>query len=116
VTSLGYHPYPSVSGLVNGSYTNQYSVTRNGCIYCGWCAGLCNYVCEVGAKSSSHVTTIPAALNTNKFDVHLESYAFRIDTDSNGKATGVSYYDALGKVHFQLALGFSIFSDLVNAF
>ena len=103
VTSLGYHPFPTVSGLVNGPYTNQYGITRNGCIYCGWCGGLCNYVCEVGAKSSSHVTTIPAALNTDNFDLRLESYAFRIDTDNTGKATGVRYYDASGNVHIQPA-------------
>lgn len=103
VTSLGYHPYPSISGLVNGPYTNQYGISRNGCIYCGWCAGACDYVCEVGAKSSSHVTTIPAAMATNHFTMQLESYAFRIDTDSSGNATGVRYYDALGNVHVQPA-------------
>lgn len=103
VTSLGYHPFPQVSGLVNGPYTNQYGVSRNGCIYCGWCAGLCDYACEVGAKSSSHVTTIPAALATNNFTMQLESYAFRIDTDSSGNATGVRYYDPSGNVHVQPA-------------
>ncbi len=101
--SLGYTPYPSVSGLTSGSYTNQYGVTRNGCVYCGWCGGLCNYPCEVGAKTSSHVSTIPAAMATNKFDMRLESYIFRIDTDSSGKATGVRYYDASGNVHVQPA-------------
>lgn len=103
-SSLGYHPFPQVSGLVNGTYTNQYGINRNACIYCGWCAGLCNYPCEVGAKSSSHVTTIPAALNANNlFTMQLQSYAFRIDTDTTGKATGVRYYDSLGQVHVQPA-------------
>ncbi|HLN46437.1 MAG TPA: GMC family oxidoreductase N-terminal domain-containing protein [Candidatus Sulfotelmatobacter sp.] len=101
--SLGYHPNPTVSGLESGTYTNQYGIARNACIYCGWCGGLCNYVCEVGAKSSSHVTTIPAALKTNKFDMRLESYVFRIDTDNSGKATGVRYYDGSGNVHIQPA-------------
>ncbi len=103
VTSLGYHPNPTVSGLESSTYTNQYGVTRNQCIYCGWCGGNCNYVCEVGAKSSSHVTTIPAALKTNKFDMRLDSYVFRIDTDTSGKATGARYYDASGKIHVQPA-------------
>ncbi len=103
VTSLGYTPYPSVSGLISGGYTNQYGITRNGCVYCGWCGGLCNYPCEVGAKSSSHVTTIPAAVNTGLFDMRLDSYVFRIDTDTSGKPTGVRYYDATGKVHVQPA-------------
>ena len=103
VTSLGYTPFPSVSGLVSGTYTNQYGVSRNGCAYCGWCGGLCNYPCEVGAKTSSHVSTIPAALATNKFDMRLNAYVTRINTDSTGKATGVTYYDSSGIVHNQPA-------------
>ena len=101
--ALGYTPFPSVSGLISGGYTNQYGISRNSCVYCGWCGGLCNYPCEVGAKSSSHVTTIPAAMNTGKFTMVLESYIFRIDTDSSGKATGVRYYDPKGIVHIQPA-------------
>ncbi len=103
VQSLGYTPLHTVSGLISGVYTNQYGIARNGCIYCGWCGGLCNYPCEVGAKTSSHVSTIPAAINSGKFDMRLNSYVFRIDTDSSGKATGVRYYDSSGKVHVQPA-------------
>ncbi len=103
-TSLGYHPFPHVSGLTSGNgYVNQYNVARNGCIYCGWCAGACNYVCEVGAKASSHVSTIPYCITQSNFDMRLGSYVYRINTDSSGKATGVSYYDAQGKVHVQPA-------------
>ena len=103
VQSLGYTPFDTVSGLISGGYTNQYGISRNGCVYCGWCASKCNYPCEVGAKSSSHVTTIPAAVNSGKFDMRLESYVYRIDTDTSGKATGVRYYDSLGQVHVQPA-------------
>ena len=35
--------------------------------------------------------------------MRLNSYVFRIDTDSTGKATGVEYYDAAGQVHIQPA-------------
>jgi gluconate 2-dehydrogenase alpha chain len=102
--SLGYHPFPHVSGLTSGTgYVNQYNVARNGCIYCGWCAGACNYVCEVGAKSSSHVSTVPYCLTQPNFDIRLESYVYRIDTDSTGKATGVRYYDPQGNAHIQPA-------------
>jgi gluconate 2-dehydrogenase alpha chain len=101
--SLGYHPFAHVSALISSTYTNQYGVSRNACIYCGWCGGACNYPCEVGAKTSSHVTTIPYCLTQPNFDMRLQSYAFRIDTDSTGKATGVRYYDAQGKVHVQPA-------------
>lgn len=101
--SLGYHPFAHPSGLISKAYTNQYGIGRNPCIYCGWCAGACNYPCEVGAKTSSHVTTIPYALSTGKFDMRLHSYAFRIDTDTTGKATGVRYYDPQGNVNVQPA-------------
>ena len=107
VESLGYTPFPSVSALISGAYTNQYGVSRNSCVYCGWCGGLCNYPCEVGAKTSSHVSTIPYALTTaagkGNFDMRLNSYVFRINTDSSGKATGVEYYDSAGQVHAQPA-------------
>ena len=103
VQGLGYTPFDTVSGLISGGYTNQYGISRNGCVYCGWCGAKCNYPCEVGAKSSSHVTTIPAAVNSGKFDMRLESYVYRIDTDSSGKATGIRYYDSLGQVHVQPA-------------
>ncbi len=102
--SMGYHPNSTVSALISANYVNQYGVARNACIYCGWCGGLCNYVCEVGAKSSSHVTTIPAALKTGKFDMRLFSYVFRIDlNERKNRATGVRYVDAQGKVHVQPA-------------
>ncbi|MFB3888020.1 MAG: GMC family oxidoreductase N-terminal domain-containing protein [Candidatus Bathyarchaeia archaeon] len=101
--SLGYHPFAHPTGLISSAYTNQYGVARNPCIHCGWCGGNCNYPCEVGAKTSSHVSTIPYCLGKPNFDMRLQSYVFRIDTDSTGKATGVRYYDAQGKVHVQPA-------------
>jgi gluconate 2-dehydrogenase alpha chain len=101
--SLGYHPYAHPSGLVSSNYTNQYGVTRNQCIYCGWCAGLCNYPCEVGAKTSTHVATVPYLINQPNFEMRLDSYVFRIDTDSTGKATGIRYYDPSGNVNIQPA-------------
>ncbi len=106
-TSLGYKPYPHVSGLVSSAYKDPtYGIQRNPCVYCGWCAGACNYPCEQGAKTSSHVTTIPYAISTGKFDMRLNSYGFRIDWVDQGTkkiATGVRYYDAQGNVHFQPA-------------
>ncbi len=101
--SMGYHPYPMPSAITSSSYTNQYGVQRNACIYCGYCAGVCNFPCEVGAKSSSHVTAIPAALKTGRFDMRLFSYAYRIDVGNNGKATGVRYLDARGNINIQPA-------------
>jgi gluconate 2-dehydrogenase alpha chain len=100
--SLGYHAHSAVSAITSQSYVNQYGIPRNACVYDGYCAAACNYACEVGAKSSSHVTTVPAAMASGHFDMRLNSFVFRIDLDSTGKkATGVRYYDADGTVHVQ---------------
>lgn len=102
--SLGYHPYPQPSALISQAYTNQYGIARNACLYCGWCAGRCNFPCETGAKGSSHVTTVPAAMKSGNFDLRLHSYVYRIDLDASGKkATGVRYYDAQGNINIQPA-------------
>lgn len=106
-TALGYRPYPHPTGLISETYTNQYDIARNACIHCGWCGGNCNYPCEVGAKTSSHVSTIPAALKTGNFDMRLGTYVFRINYTKQGDgsklATGVMYYDQQGNIHFQPA-------------
>jgi gluconate 2-dehydrogenase alpha chain len=102
---MGYHPIPYVSAAVSEPYVNQYGVSRNACVYCGYCTGTaCNNQCEVGAKSSSHVTTIPAAIATGKFTMVTQSYVFRINMNAAGtQATGVSYYDQNGNVNIQPA-------------
>lgn len=103
--ALGYHPFPHPSGLISSTYTNQYGVSRNGCIHCGWCGGACNYPCEIGAKTSSHVSTIPYCLTSPNFTMKTECYAFRIELDplNPKKAKSVRYYDAAGNVHDQPA-------------
>jgi gluconate 2-dehydrogenase alpha chain len=102
--SMGYHPYPQPSALISSTYVNQYGIPRFGCLYCGWCSGTCNFPCEVGAKGSSHVTTVPAAMQTGNFDLRINSYVFRLDKDESGKrVTGVRYYDAEGNVNVQPA-------------
>jgi gluconate 2-dehydrogenase alpha chain len=100
--SLGYNPYPYVTSLASAPYVNQYGVQVNGCVYDGWCAASCNYVCETGAKANTDFRTIPAAIATGKFTMALNSYIFRFDTDSStGNVTAVRYYDAEGNIHVQ---------------
>lgn len=99
--SLGYHPYPTPHALATQAFVNPYGVGVNQCFYDGWCAGLCNYVCETGAKANAAYRTVPAAQKTNNFDLRLNSHAFRIDTDSTGKATAARYYDAQGNINVQ---------------
>jgi gluconate 2-dehydrogenase alpha chain len=102
--SLGYHPYPTPTALASQPYTNQYGVTANACVYDGWCAEPCNFVCEVGAKANTAFRTIPAAVSSGNFTMALNSFVFRLDVDSTtNKVTDVRYYDAAGNIHVQPA-------------
>jgi gluconate 2-dehydrogenase alpha chain len=101
--ALGYHPFPVPHSLASKSYTNQYGVSVQECFYDGWCGGLCNYVCESGAKANPGWRTVPAALKTGNLDLRTNSYIFRLDTDSAGKVTAARYYDAQGNVNVQPA-------------
>jgi len=100
--AMGYNPYPHPSSLATQPYVNQYGVQVNECVYDGWCGELCNYACETGAKANSAFRTVPAAVNTGKLTIALNSYIFRINVDpTTNLATGVSYYDSAGNVHIQ---------------
>jgi gluconate 2-dehydrogenase alpha chain len=100
--SLGYTPYPGPSSLASQPYMNSYGLSVNACIYDGWCAEPCNYYCETGAKAQTAARAIPAAMKTGNLTMSLNSYIFRINTNSTtGLAESVSYYDAAGNVHVQ---------------
>jgi gluconate 2-dehydrogenase alpha chain len=99
--AMGYNPYPAPNSLASEPYMNQYGIAVNACVYDGWCGELCNYVCETGAKANSANRTIPAAVNSGKFTMAINSYINRIDTNSSGLATDVRYTDQAGNVHIQ---------------
>ena len=60
---------------------------------CGACGHCVYYGCEFGAKSSSLVTVIPKAVATGRCEVRTESTVFRVETNAQGRATGVVYWD-----------------------
>ncbi len=65
---------------------------------------MCDFVCETGAKTNSSQTSIPYALKSPLYTLRTESIVFRIELNQSGtRATGVSYYDPSGNVHFQPA-------------
>ena len=120
--ALGYSPFIAPTALATQGYVNSYGVGVNGCIYEGWCGAACNYVCETGAKANSDFRTVPYALNTGKLDLRLNSYVFRLDTDSSGKVTDVRYYDQNGNVNVQPGTvffnglwGFNIIKLMLNS-
>jgi hypothetical protein len=69
-------------------------------MHCGFCHG---FACEVGAKASTLTTVIPEAEATGRCEVRPESYVFRIETNPQGRATGVAYFDRDRRERFQRA-------------
>ena len=81
---LGLHPFVSPRAILSQDYKD-----RSGCTYCGFCQ---TFGCHVGAKSSTLVTKLPEADATKNFTLITGAMCHRVNTDSTGKATGVSYY------------------------
>jgi choline dehydrogenase-like flavoprotein len=73
---------------------------RAPCISCGYCMF---YGCEAGAKSSTLAAMIPLAEASGHCEIRAESAVFRIETDANGRASEVLYYDADGNEQSQKA-------------
>jgi gluconate 2-dehydrogenase alpha chain len=81
---LGLHPFPTPHAILSQPYKD-----RPACTYCGFCQA---FGCHVGAKSSILVTKLPEADATGNFKLITGAMCYRVNSDSSGKATGVSYY------------------------
>jgi gluconate 2-dehydrogenase alpha chain len=81
--SLGWHPFPGPAAINSRSYQN-----RSGCMYHGFCN---RGGCHVDAKNSTMVTTIPRAQATGRFNVVTRAHVTTIESDGNGRVTGVTY-------------------------
>src|SRR5215472_4364173 len=81
---LGYHPFSTPRAIISEPYQG-----RPACTYCGFCQA---FGCHVGAKSSILVTKLPEADATGKFKLLTGAMAYRVNSDNNGRATGVSFY------------------------
>jgi choline dehydrogenase-like flavoprotein len=92
---LGLHPVPSPMAINSEAYRG-----RPACVHCGFCHG---FACEVGAKASSLTTVIPEAEATGRCEVRPHSYVSRIETNKQGRTTGVTYFDRLKRERFQRA-------------
>jgi choline dehydrogenase-like flavoprotein len=82
---LGLHPFPAPMAIASRPFRG-----RPGCVHCGFCMG---FGCEVMAKSSALYTMIPEAEATGRCEVRPQSYVFRVETNAQGRATGVVYFD-----------------------
>src|ERR1700744_3450828 len=92
---LGLHPFPAPMAIASQPYRG-----RPACIHCGFCMG---FGCEARAKSSSLYTMIPEAEATGLCEVRSGSYVYHVDTSPKGRVTGVHYFDAEKRSHFQPA-------------
>lgn len=89
--NLGYHPFRSAAAIASEPFKG-----RSGCTYCGFCHG---YPCHVDAKTSTHVTSIPAGLASGNLELREYSRVFRVDRSADGRrVVGVSYFDVEGNV------------------
>ena len=87
----GYHPFPRPAANLSEPYTNPDGQRLGRCIYCGFCE---RFGCEVNAKSSPHITVIPTALASGRFDLRTRANVLRVNLDSTGgRAVGVTYID-----------------------
>lgn len=92
---LGLHPYPAPMAILSQQYQG-----RAPCAHCGFCE---SFGCEMRAKSSTLVSVIPIAEKTGKCEIRPNSYVRKIETDSQGRATGAIYFDANRREIFQKA-------------
>src|SRR6202140_1104217 len=81
---LGHHAFSSPRAILSQTYQG-----RPACSYCSFCQ---SFGCFIGAKSSILVTKLPEADATGNFKLVTGAMCYRVNSDSSGRATGVSYY------------------------
>jgi gluconate 2-dehydrogenase alpha chain len=79
----GFHAHRSPSAI-----NSQPRDGRGACVYHGFCD---TGGCPVKAKASTATTTIPKAMETKNLTIVERAHVTRVQTDNNGKVTGVTY-------------------------
>ena len=92
---LGWHPFP-IPMLRNSVPYNG----RRACVHRSNCVG---FACPIDAKNGTQNTVIPVALATGHCELRTESVVSEINVDDHGRAKGVKYFDAAGRLHVQTA-------------
>lgn len=88
-TRIGYHAVP-----VPRAVLSQPAMGRKSCEYSGYCS---SYGCASGAKGSGRAALLNHAVATGNCTIKPESKVYKIETNSEGKITGVLYYDKRGR-------------------
>jgi choline dehydrogenase-like flavoprotein len=84
--ALGILTSPAANAALSGSYFQAGMDWRAACKNCGFCQAGCNS----GAKASMDVTYVPVAIDCGA-EVRAESFVTRIETNREGRVTGVVY-------------------------
>jgi choline dehydrogenase-like flavoprotein len=85
---LKWHPLTTARGIISRPYKG-----RAACSYCALCG---SYGCEVGAKSGTNASLIPAALATGNVELRPRCMARTIEVAPEGRARSVVYLDPDG--------------------
>ncbi|MBU8894447.1 GMC family oxidoreductase [Corallococcus sp. H22C18031201] len=94
-SALGWHSLPTARGIISRPYKG-----RSACAYCALCG---SYGCEMGAKSGTNASLIPAALATGNVELRPGCMARSIEVDTRGRARSVVYLDPDGVAQEQPA-------------
>src|SRR5262249_40359933 len=93
--SLGYHPFQGPVATMSQPYKNEYGVSLNACVDCGYCE---NFACEMGAKASPQTTVLPALMKNPNYELRTLCNVTKINLDSEKKrAVSVTYVDSRGR-------------------
>jgi choline dehydrogenase-like flavoprotein len=103
---LGYKEITSTRNAIN-------PVARDGRPGCRQ-IGFCNSGCVIGAKWSTLYTEIPAAEQTDHFELRANTMAVRINHDKQGHVTSVVYADESGELHEQKARAVCVAGNVVE--
>lgn len=85
---LGFHPLPMARGILSRNKGQ-----RKSCEYSGFCG---SYGCHSGAKASSRASLLDDVVKLDNCEVIPYAKAYHINTDDEGNATSVNYYDKNG--------------------
>jgi gluconate 2-dehydrogenase alpha chain len=87
---LGFHPFRTAAAIASEPFKG-----RPGCTYCGFCHG---YPCHVGAKTSTHVASLPAGIASGNLEIRDFCRVYQVNrTNDASRATGVCYFDPDGQ-------------------
>lgn len=82
---MGWRALPAPMAIISQPYKG-----REACHNCGFCWF---FPCEWGAKSGTNASLVPEAIASGRCEVRTGSKARKIETDSRGRVTGVTYFD-----------------------